>query len=307
MSLPKSVQAQAAAAQAHFDKPKNPVDDPVPALGEEAVEPQNVVQSEDTSKNPDGDENSNPEPKKPERSESYWENRFHIINGKYTAEVPALHAEIKTLKQQLQERDSQLQEQAEKAKSTSAAFTEEQLAQFKEDYGEDLVSFVERMVEAKSGPSGEVEQLRAKVSQMEQRDRQSQETLFWSVLSDLVPDWKTVNNDPAFHRYLAEFDPQTGEQRQHKLVDAQSAFDADGVAHLFIEFKKVAASQPRIPEGQIEPDRSRATMVPQGAKIWTRSEITQFYRDKSTGRYSAGEAERLEADIFAAQKQGRIR
>jgi hypothetical protein len=35
--------------------------------------------------------------------------------------------------------------------------------------------------------------------------------------------------------------------------------------------------------------------------------VSQFYRDKTAGRYSNDEAERLEADIFAAQTEGRIR
>jgi hypothetical protein len=46
-----------------------------------------------------------------------------------------------------------------------------------------------------------------------------------------------------------------------------------------------------------------------GKRVWTRAEIAQFYRDKSAGRFAKREAhaKKLEEDIFAAQREGRVR
>jgi hypothetical protein len=42
--------------------------------------------------------------------------------------------------------------------------------------------------------------------------------------------------------------------------------------------------------------------------IWTRSEIAEFYQQKSRNHFRANpaEADRIEAEIFAAMRDGRI-
>ena len=174
-----------------------------------------------------------------------------------------------------------------------------------------MVDFVTRVVESRAGGNQKVEELERKVSQFEQRDRVNTEASFWAALKELVPDYMTVNDDPAFHQFLAQFDPQTGKQRQQALTEAQQALDADGVAALFNAFKQQAQAQSesrnQIPEDQIDPESSRASDPPKGQHIWTRDEITAFYKDKVSGKYSQDEAQRLEADIFKAQQEGRVR
>lgn len=303
MSLPKSVQAQAEQAAKHFEAIENP-EQPAP---------------EPESKQPEAPESgAQPAPNQSEelpgekRSEAYWEHRFNVINGKYAAEVPALRKQIKDLENELIARDERIRELEQSGGTGSAGtghpdLTPEQLEQFKEEFGEDIVSFVERMVAAKSGTSiKSVKELEQRLQQFEQKDRQKSESLFWAVLGELVPDYRTVNGDPEFHAFLSQIDPTTGMQRQQMLVNAQQALDAQGVADLFLSFKKQARRH-SIPEQHIEPRTSRATETPAGAKIWTGSEIAAFYRDKTAGRYSKEEAERLEADIFAAQREGRVR
>ncbi len=44
-----------------------------------------------------------------------------------------------------------------------------------------------------------------------------------------------------------------------------------------------------VPDDQVEPRTTRATEAPQGQRIWTGQEISQFYRDKTAGRYGAEE------------------
>lgn len=91
------------------------------------------------------------------------------------------------------------------------------MAEFEEQFGEDFVSFVKRMIAssaAKPDNSAEVNELKRKVEQFETEKAQATTASFWAVLTELVPDWKTVNDDPKFHAFLAQYDPQTGVQRQ---------------------------------------------------------------------------------------------
>lgn len=315
MSLPRSVQKQADEAQAHFDSLKNPApaapeaEEKTPDAPDTAAQPVDTLPNAESEKHSQGD-NKTPTDE-PKRSEAYWEHRFNVINGKYAAEVPALRREVEKLTQQLNDKNREIETlKASTQPSNPGGLSDEQLAEFKEQFGEDFVTFVERMISSKTAPqsNAKVEELERKVEQFEQQNRQRTEAGFWTALTELVPEWRTLNADQNFHAFLAQYDPQTGTQRQQALTTAQQALDADGVAAVFNAFKKQQpAPKPRIPDDQVDPQTSRATDTPQGQKIWTSSEIKQFYKDKSAGKYSADEGQRLEADIFAAQREGRIR
>ncbi|MDP4546490.1 hypothetical protein [Marinobacter sp. MDS2] len=308
-SLPKSIQQQIEDAQRHFEPVENP-EETAPAP-DAPVAPETDAQPAAPESNADDDKRSPAD--EPPRSESYWEHRFNVINGKYAKEVPALRDEIKRLTTQLEEKDRQLAERTTAPTNNPGGLTDEQIQAGKDEFGEDFVSFVQQMIDSKAAPanaSSKVDELESKLRQLEERDQQKSQASFWAVLPELVPDWKDVNADPAFHTFLAQFDPQTGERRQDALTAAQQALDADEVAKIFNAFKnsRPAPQQPQIPEDQIDPQVSRTNaQAPQGAKIWTGAEIKQFYQDKSQGKLSADEGERLEADIFLAQKEGRIR
>lgn len=318
MSLPRSVQQQADEANKHFESLQNPAPAAPEADEKQPDAPDTAAQSAEPEATPDDDKRSQHEDKspadEPKRSEAYWEHRFNVINGKYAAEVPALRDEVKSLTKQLDDANRQITElKASSDPSTNpGGLTDEQMAQFKEEFGEDFVSFVQRMVSSSSTKpdnSAEVNELKRKVEGFEQKEQQKTEASFWTALNELVPDWKAVNDNAAFHAFLAQYDPQTGQQRQQTLNAAQQALDADGVAAVFDAFKKQQPQpeKPRIPDDQVDPPTSRSTTTPEGGRIWTGPEIKQFYTDKANGKYSAEDGKRLEADIFAAQSEGRVR
>lgn len=316
MSLPRSVQQQADAAKQHFESLQNPEPSAPEAETETPDAPDTATQSAEPEATPETEKHSQDDNKtdEPKRSEAYWEHRFNVINGKYAAEVPALRDEVKSLTKTLEQKERQITElESNSDKSTNpGGLTDEQMAKFKEEFGEDFVSFVQRMVSSsasKPDNSAEVNELKRKVEGFEQKEQQKTEASFWTALNELVPDWKTVNADDKFHAFLAQYDPQTGQQRQQSLSTAQQALDADGVAAVFNAFKK-QQPQPekqRIPDDQVDPPTSRSTTTPEGGRIWTGAEIKDFYTKKAAGKYSADEGKRLEADIFAAQREGRVR
>ncbi|WP_428398299.1 hypothetical protein [Marinobacter salarius] len=320
MTLPRSVQQQADAAKQHFESLQNPEPPAPEAETEKPDAPDTATQSAEPEAKPETEKHSQGDDKtltdEPKRSEAYWEHRFNVINGKYAAEVPALRDEVKSLTKKLDDANRQITElKSVSDQSTNpGGLTDEQMAKFKEEFGEDFVSFVQRMVSSsasKPDNSAEVNELKRKVEGFEQKEKQQTEASFWTALNELVPDWKTVNDDDKFHAFLAQYDPQTGEQRQQSLSTAQQALDADGVAAVFNAFKKQQSPKPKqeIPDDQVDPPTSRSTTTPQGGRIWTGAEIKQFYTDKTAGKYrnNPDEAKRLEADIFAAQSEGRVR
>lgn len=326
MSLPQSVQAQAAAAAKHFEaKPENPEGEIKPAApveGEqnphaEAPSTEPAPAGNDAAQSARQPESEAPsdEPKPANQDEFYWQHRFKVLQGKYDKELPALRQENEELKRKAAASEARAKElEKQSPAADNSGVSDEQLAQFKQAFGEDLVTFVEQMIHQQSpaqegGSAEQSREMQERLDRLEADKQQDAQARFWMGLEQAVPNFREVNADPAFHQFLASYDPNTGAQRQQMLAEAQQQLDPKGVADVF-QLYLTQAGKPEsrtIPDEQVEPRTTRATDAPQGKHQWTRAEIGQFYKDKNSGRYSAEEAERLEADMFAAQAEGRVR
>jgi hypothetical protein len=321
MSLPRSVQEQADAARRHFepaektdgetatgpDQGQNPPSDGSQANAE--ADPKTQPTEESAESQPKGEQN---------QDALYWQHRFNVLQGKYNSEIQVLRQEVSDLKGTITERDrriAELEQQQPKGGADSGV-SDDQLEQFKATYGEDLVDFVTRMVDQRApakADSGNTQEIAQRLEQLENEKQQDAQARFWMQLEQAVPNLREVNADPGFHNFLAQLDPDTGQQRQESLNQAQQNLDAKAVADIFKLYMDQAGqgakrSVPRsIPDDQVEPRTAKATEAPQGQRMWTGQEISQFYRDKTAGRYGAEEAQRLEADIFAAQREGRVK
>lgn len=168
--------------------------------------------------------------------------------------------------------------------------------------------------------------------------RSSQQTVL-DMLTERVPNWQQLNSDAEFLNWLDEVDPFSGAQRGALLQQAYQAHDGPRVVAFFSGFLKEhaavtpPANQGQPPAGQQQqqvqqPAAQRPTQrtlddfvapgtpkpgaanAPDGSgkRVWSRAEIGKFYSDRSAGRYKdPKEAAKIEADIFAAQREGRIR
>jgi len=298
--LPKSVVAQIEAAE----QAQKQLGNPEPAAAE-AKEPEQTPAPEQVKVDQADAQPQPAEPKaEPEQNRdedaAYWRHRFQVLQGKYNAEVPALREELRQLKEQAAK-------QPESSPQGVAHAIEGLSEQDIEDFGPELIDLIKKV----SGQSNrEVEAVKQELNQIKEANRQDAEARFWTDLERLAPKFREINADPKFHAYLAEFDSQTGEQRQQTLVKAQQMFDAYSVAQLFNTFTQntAAASQPRsIPEEKIQPSISRSESAPnQGARSWSRGEITEFYTRAALGKYSEAERAAIEAEIFEAQRNGRV-
>jgi len=159
------------------------------------------------------------------------------------------------------------------------------------------------------------------VQAVAQRQQVSAEQGFWAELTSVVPNFRQINDNDAFQSWLLSADPLTGITRQTYLDDAQRSLDAKRVANFFRAWLEstgqaaVAQSTGRAQnselEKQVTPGRSRNTGTPattnQG-KMYSPQDIQKFFNDVRTGKYKGREPERdrIERDIFAAQRENRI-
>jgi len=203
------------------------------------------------------------------------------------------------------------------------------------EYGADMVDFVRRAARDETAPIAQallaiqrqldsLQGMAPVVQRVVESQAQTAEEKFFGRLTARVADWPQVNDNPAFHEWLMTPDPMTGITPQTYLVDAQKAFDVERVVSIFNTWKRIAGVKQIQPSPapaaagaadrlakQVAPGRAAAgspAPVAKQAKQYTRADIAKFYADKLRGVYanSKAEADAIEADIFLAQREGRV-
>lgn len=304
MSLPRAVveaEERANKLQEELLKKQSTEQQPTPATDESVTE-KSVT---DESVEPPNGLSVEPKPDDSQSSSDY-EHRFKVLQGKYNSEVPRLSAENKELKQTLKSLQDQLDEF--KAKPAEPLVKPEEI----EEYGEGLIDVARRVAQEElAKKDAQIRKLESKLEALEGVTTKTVEKDFYSLLSAKVPEWEKVNADKSFHKWLDEVDELTGYRRQDLLSQAEQARDADRVAKFFKAFdktsKKQVADTTLALETQVAPNNTKTPNTPSAKKVWTRAEISEFYRQVRTGRVSDKDAVAIESDIHAATIEGRIR
>lgn len=268
-----------------------------------------------------------------------FEQKYKTLQGMYNREVPTMrrqNQELAVKVQQMEQLLAALSEQQNNATRQQPAAPVEKLVTDKdvEEYGESIdmmrkvsreevapvmqrLSHIERLL-------GQIQtNVVPQVQAVAQRQHMSAEQKFWADLGSMVPNWRAVNDDPDFQNWLLSPDPFTGITRQTYLDAAQREMAAERVAAFFTTWldqtgkSNVARNDGRNQqpastelEKQVAPGRARSAAPPQQqqSKSYSREDIAAFFNDVRSGKYKGREAERdkIERDIFAAQRDGRI-
>jgi len=245
----------------------------------------------------------------PPAEENQWEQRYKSLRGKYDAEVPRLAASNKELTTRLQSIEKEL-EDLRKAKATPR----ESLVKPEEvqEFGEPLVDLIRRAARDEvSDKEQEIASLRSRLERFEVSNTKNAEVDFYTRLAASVPGWEETNKEEGFLKWLAEYDELTGLQRQDSLDDAVRNNDAVRAARFFNKWRDINKQQTetssRTLESQVVPTTSTVSTPPPGKKIWSRGEIGAFYQRAKNNEISDSDMVSIEADIHAAQLEGRIR
>ncbi len=325
MALPEQIRKQTEAVQQLYMELNK--DKPVQEAEASEVENSEAQADsvEDTAPRPDQREQD----RSGAQNEDTYEQRWRTLQGMYNAEVPRLHSQNRELAARVNELERLL---ASLNTPQPAQASVEKLITDKdvEEYGDsiDVMRRVSREeAAAYQSRINQLEQLvrnmqasvLPKVEQLSQRQAVSAEQVFWSELNAYVPEWQAINENPDFRSWLLEVDPLTGIARQTYLEDAQRNLDSRRVANFFTSWsgnsgqsvahsnRKASATQL---EKQVAPGKGKATgAAPAATQVtYSPADIKMFFDEVRAGRYKGREAERdrIERDIFAAQREGRI-
>jgi hypothetical protein len=276
-----------------------------------------------------GDDNVSEDP----NSETYAQ-KWRTLQGMYNAEVPRLHQQNREMSQRVQQMEQLLASISAQQATPATPQVADKLVTERdvEEYGEsldvmrkvsreELVPVAQRLAQIEQTLRQMQTSVVPQVQAVAHRQQQSAEQQFWSDLSTAVPNFRQINDNTAFQSWLLQADPLTGITRQTYLDDAQRALDAGRVANFFRAWLEstgqatVAQSTGAAPtselEKQVSPGRSRSTGTPATAKqgkVYTPQDIQKFFNDVRSGKYKGREQERdrIERDIFAAQRENRI-
>lgn len=315
-----------------------------PPADEEVVaeeQQEEVVEAQEADVNTVSDEAA-PSPESEQKagdekvSEDVVLQKYKTLQGMYNAEVPRLHAQNKEMQQKLQHMQQLLATLSPQENDTTQQPVEaEKLVTEKdiEEYGDSIDVMRKVTREELNSVASRIAQLENYLRQLQtsvvpqveavaQKQAASSEQSFWSELSSAVPNWKEVNDNQEFQSWLLQVDPLTGITRQTYLEDAQRNLNARRVATFFQTWlenngqasvarsETSAKSQSSELEKQVAPGRSKNSGTPNSDKdrVYTPQDIQKFFDDVRQGKYKGREAERnkLERDIFAAQRENRI-
>lgn len=328
MSLPAQVRRQKEAADNHFKAIQDGAYGDTPAAADDgSSEAPAADNSDETPNEPTAAEQQFEAPKQEDNS---YEQRYKSLQGMYNAEVPKLHAERRELSARVTHLETLLASlntpAAKPVDAPARQVTDSDIAEYGDSI--DVMRRVSR--EEASSAQQRIDQLEAMVRQMQttviprieqvaSRQAVSADQQFWADLTMTVPDWQSINAQPAFQSWLLEVDPMSGLSRQTYLEDAQRNLDASRVATFFRTWTGnagPAVAQPQVSaasselQRQVAPGRGKSGAPVQGSdrKTYSRTDIATFFDDVRKGAYKGREEERarIERDIFAAQRDERI-
>jgi hypothetical protein len=338
MALPEQIRKQSEAVQELYKQLNNEAEKTgeAEASADESAAPAEEPQADESTDTNDAAPSSADEQKADDSkaSEETVLQKYKTLQGMYNAEVPRLHSQNKELNQRVQQMEQLLASiSAQQTAASKPPVQVEKLVSDKEveEYGESIDVMRKVTREELGSVAQRIAQLESMISQLQtsvvpqvqavaQKQAVSAEQMFWADLTKAVPNWREINDNQEFHSWLLETDPLTGISRQTYLEDAQRMMDAGRVSNFFRAWLEdtgqanVAQTKGRAAsselEKQVTPGRTKSSGSPQSnkAKMYTPQDIQKFFSDVRQGKYKGREQERdrMERDIFAAQRENRI-
>ena len=262
---------------------------------------------------------------KEEVSESFKQ-KYATLRGKYDAEVPRLHQQVKELTDQM----NAIREEAEAAKKAEAEKPKEKVSYVtdadREEYGDDLIDFQRRVAKEASQEYEDRFEQQAKVieklqQQISNTGSQVGEVGFTQKLNALVPGFDQLDNDERWVAWLNEYDPMTRGPRRDQAQSAFNSGDAEAVAH-YVGLFRESINEPVANgksdrqtelEKQVTPSRSASTVTNKSSskdsRVYSEKELNNAWTKIRTlntqGKYD--DAEKLEAELTAAYMEGRVK
>ena len=261
----------------------------------------------------------------PEEVSDSFKQKYSTLKGKYDAEVPRLHQQVRELSEQMKA----IREEAVTAEKVKSEKPKERVSYVtdadRDEYGDDLIDFQRRVAKEHAQEfEGRFEQQAKVIEELQKKisttDSQVGEQGFTQRLNALVPGFDQLDNDERWVSWLNEYDPMSRGPRRDQAQAAFDAGDAEAIAHYVSLFNGSVnpvdtskSDRQKELEKQVSPNRSASTASTKSAgqsdKIYSTASSEKAWNKIRTlntnGKYD--EAEKLEAELTVAYMEGRVR
>jgi hypothetical protein len=210
-----------------------------------------------------------------------------------------------------------------------------------DEYGQELMDIVGRRAAEVYEPilqqvMGELQQVKRQVGGVQNSVVYDARVKMYDDLAREVPNWDQINNSPQFAQWLDQIDPISRKQRREFLNIAHNSNLTGQVVDIFRSFLSTLAPSNPAGNGSVPgngaggysqsgsvastpqldllalaaPGRAKTgqTSVPPEKPIFNATDVSQFYRDKTAGRYAGrdAEADAIERALIEAGRENRI-
>lgn len=335
VKMPDAIRGAAARADAAYRAAYNLEPEEDNGVQEESTEEPTVPseaqnQRESERKTKKSSEDFTEQPQNKSEEDQSWEHRYKSMKGRYDrseAQIRSMSDQITSMQNVISTMQVSAPMQGRSEMSAERFLTDQE----ENDYGAEFLTVVGKKAKEELLPI--VKGYESKISELEERLKnvggyvqQDARSRMESMLDDRTPNWRDINFDPNFISWLKLPDPYSGVIRHEMLKAAYERNDSPRVAAFFNGFlADEAATDPAMEEtGRTQapakpslekfaaPGRAKtaaASGAPAEKPIFTRAQIAKFYAESASGKFRGKEAEkdRLEAQIFEAEREGRIR
>ncbi len=275
-----------------------------------------------------------PQPADSDESPEAWKRRYLRMQGSYNASQKTI-GEMQEQMTQLGNELLHLQRMPPQSRQQSSPpplpdapsfLTQEDV----QNYGNELIDVTQRAALHAVVPH--LQEIERQNAELRERLAKDTRRILDQQVEMAVPNYREIDRDPRWHRWLLGIDVLSGRVRQQLLNEAISAAQAPRVISFFRGFQNEEAAtghsepgptsrQPAAPReaaldlsslaapGRARPATGGDASLPPDKPIYTRAQIAQLYSLHRKQAYVGREAEwqRQEADIIAAGREGRIR
>jgi len=233
-----------------------------------------------------------------------WEKRYKGYRSSTDSTIHKLRQQVNQF-DLVNNENAELKKRLEETQAQIPQTPDEMLELFSK---EELDGF-NKMFDGKLGQlnntvSGLEEQLAIAKQEGRERIQNQEHRSVVQAVANAVPGYAEIDSDPAFKSWMEDVDAY-GNVRYDLLIAAKASTppDIDRIVSYYKEYSRIKGDKPPTQQELLQTPTSQAApnnTQPQSLGIkWDQPTISQFYKDKATGKIDAKKAIEIEKDMYA--------
>jgi len=237
-----------------------------------------------------------------------------VLAGKYSAEVPLLHKQLRTKAAAIGQLKGELKAARKAAKEEAPVdpVNPYALSEDERELGPEVATLAEKI--ANRVIASKTKDLDERIQKLAEKEDGED---FWDTLIGLVPNYGKINGNARFQQWLLEPDPLSGILRDELLKAAQTNGDGNAAARILLAWETTQAdtaaptpsrksTRPSI-AAQVAPKTVAAAQAKAKGKVYTLQEYETLMTRVAKKEFTPKRTREVMAELDKAVRDGRVR